>query len=115
MACKVVKYRLESNGTVPTYVKTGTNMNTSGMFAVRDATHSSPEDNILVGITNDGADISGAIEEFTSEAALQTYLEEQSQGNNWTQPSSLDPDERVPFDPASNAQRVWDTLNILNG
>ena len=38
----------------------------------------SPQDWIMIGISADGADTSGAIEEVTSKANLQTYLAAQA-------------------------------------
>ena len=112
MAHKVVKYRLTPEGTVPTWLKFGVPQSTGGMYAVADSSVASPQDWILIGISDDGADISDAVEEVTSKENLQTYLTAQASANNWT---DLDAEgNEVDFDPAAHAQRVWDDLDALN-
>tara|TARA_R110000765_G_scaffold405300_1_gene501822 strand:+ start:286 stop:633 length:348 start_codon:yes stop_codon:yes gene_type:complete len=115
MAYKVVKYRLEPDGTIPTWLKFGVPQSTGGMYPVADASTASPQDWIMLGIADDGADISGAIEEVTSKADLQTYLTNMASANSWTDPDPDDPDATVAFDAAAHAQRVWDDLDTLNG
>ena len=114
MAHKVVKYRLESNGTIPTWLKFGVSQSTSGMYSVADSGTASPQDWIMIGISDDGADISGAIEEITSKSDLQTQLAAQASAYSWTDPNPEDLDETVAFDAAAHAQRVWDDLDALN-
>ena len=114
MAHKVVKYRLESDGTIPTWLKFGVSQSTGGMYAVEDTNTASPQDWIMIGISDDGADISDASEEITSKADLQTYLSTQATANSWTDPDPDDPDATVAFDAAAHAQRVWDDLDALN-
>ena len=114
MAHKVVKYRLEADGTIPTWLKFGVSQSTGGMYAVEDTNTASPQDWIMIGISDDGADISDAIEEITSKADLQTYLSTQATANSWTDPDPNDPDATVAFDAATHAQRVWDDLDALN-
>ena len=114
MAHKVVKYRLESDGTIPTWLKFGVSQSTGGMYAVEDTNTAAPQDWIMIGISDDGADISDAIEEITSKADLQTYLSTQATANSWTDPDPDDPDATVAFDAAAHAQRVWDDLDALN-
>lgn len=116
MAHRVVKYRLESDGTIPTYLKFGVTQSTGGMYLVRDDTPS-PRDHVMIGISDDGADISGAIEEITSKADLQSYLNTQATANNWVDPTptSENPDATKAFDASAHAQKVWDDLDALNG
>ena len=117
MAHKVVKYRLDADGTIPSWLKFGVPQLTSGMYAVEDTNTASPQDWIMIGISADGADISDAIEEITSKADLQTYLSTQATANSWTDPDPDDPDNveaTVAFDAAAHAQRVWDDLDALN-
>jgi len=85
------------------------------MYAVPDSETASPQDWILLGISDDGADISGAIEEVASQADLETYLSTQATANSWTDPDPNDPDATVAFDAAAHATRVWDDLTALNG
>ena len=114
MAYKVVKYKLESNGTIPTWLKFGVPQCTGAMYPVADSSTASPRDWIMIGIADDGADISGAIEEITSKSDLQTYLSNQASANSWTDPDPDDIDATVAFDAAAHAQRVWDDLTELN-
>ena len=114
MAHKVVKYRLEADGTIPTWLTFGVSQSTGGMYAVADPDTASPQDWIMIGISADGADVSGAISEIASKAYLQTYLAAQATANNWTDPDPSDPDATVAFDAAAHAQRVWDDLDALN-
>tara|TARA_R110001632_G_scaffold93728_1_gene199353 strand:+ start:150 stop:497 length:348 start_codon:yes stop_codon:yes gene_type:complete len=115
MAHKVVKYRLEADGTIPTWLKFGVPQATGGMYAVADPDTASPRDWIMIGISADGADVSGAIEEVTSKANLQTYLAAQASANSWTDTDPDNPDATVAFDAAVHAKRVWDDLDALNG
>ena len=61
---KLVKYTLNSDGTIPSYVTDG------GYLAVANA-NSSPQDYDLVGVANDEAPQEG----FANEAALISYAE----------------------------------------
>lgn len=114
MAHKVVKYRLTPEGAIPTWLKFGVPQATGGMYAVHDPDTPSPQDWIMIGISDDGADISEAIEEITSQADLETYLSTQATANSWTDPDPNDPDATVAFDAAAHAQRVWGDLTTLN-
>jgi hypothetical protein len=114
MAHKVVKYRLEADGTIPTWLTFGVPQSTGGMYAVADPSTPSPQDWVMIGISDDGADISGSIGEITSKADLQTYLAAEATANGWEDPDPNDPDATVAFDAAAHAQRVWDDLDSLN-
>ena len=115
MPHKVVKYTLTESGTIPTFLKFGVSECTGGMYAVPSLTRNSPQDWTLIGISDDGADISDALEEITSKADLQTYLSDQATANGWTDPDPNDPDATVAFDAAAHATRVWNDLTALNG
>ena len=113
MAYKVVKYRLEADGTIPTWLKFGVSQGTGGMYPVSDSSTASPQDWIMVGIADDGADISGAIAEISSKSDLQTYLTNSANANGW---KDLNSDgEEVTFDAAAHATKVWNDLDTLNG
>lgn len=114
MAHKVVKYRLEADGTIPTWLTFGVPQSTGGMYAVADPNTASPQDWMMIGISADGADTSDAITVFASKADLQTYLAAEATANSWTDPDPNDPDATVAFDAAAHAQRVWDDLEALN-
>ena len=114
MAHKVVKYRLEADGTIPTWLTFGVPQSTGGMYVVADPNTASPQDWIMIGISADGADVSGAISEIASKADLQTYLAAEATANSWIDPDPNDPDATVAFDATAHAQRVWDDLDALN-
>lgn len=114
MPHKVVKYRLEADGTIPTWLKFGVPQSTGGMYAVYDPNTPSPQDLIMIGISDDGADISGAIEEITSQADLQSYLSTQATANNWVDIDPDDPDSTIAFNAETHAQNVWNDLTELN-
>ena len=113
MAHKVVKYRLEADGTIPTWLKFGVSQGTGGMYPVADSSKSSPQDWIMVGIADDGADISSAVEEITSKSNLQTYLTSSANANGWKDIDASGYD--VTFDAAAHATKVWNDLDTLNG
>ena len=113
MAYKVVKYRLEADGTIPTWLKFGVPQGTGGMYPVPDADTASPQDTIMIGIADDGADISGAIAEISSKSDLQTYLTNSANANGWKDQDSDGND--VTFDAAAHATTVWNDLDTLNG
>lgn len=65
MAKKVISYKLNADGTVPDYVEDG------GYLAKE------PNDTpnmVVLGVSKDGADISGAVAEFADEASAVTYV-----------------------------------------
>ena len=113
MAYKVVKYRLTAEGTIPTFLKFGVPQLTGGMYPVKDST-ASPSDHVMLGIADDGADISGSEGEIASKDALTTYLTSVSNGKGWKQIAS-DGETEEDFVPATHATRIWDDLTALNG
>ena len=113
MAYKVVKYRLTAEGTIPTFLKFGVPQGTGGMYPVKDST-ASPRDYVMIGISDDGADISSSEGEITSKDALTTYLTNASDGNGWKQIAS-DGETEQDFVPATHATKVWNDLTTLNG
>ena len=112
MAYKVVKYRLTSEGTIPTFLKFGVPQGTGGMFPVKDST-ASPRDHVMLGIADDGADISGSEGEITSKDALTAYLTSVSDGNGWKQTKADGTEED--FVPATASTIIWNDLTTLNG
>jgi hypothetical protein len=66
MAKKIISYKLNEDGTIPDYVEDG------GYLAKE------PNDTpnmVVLGVSKDGADISGAVAEFADEASAVTYVE----------------------------------------
>ena len=112
MAHKVVKYRLEADGTIPTFLKFGVAQGTGGMYPVKVST-ASPRDYVMLGIADDGVDISTAVGEIASKNDLTTYLTSVSDGNGWKQLGS--DGEEEDFVPATAATKIWDDLDTLNG
>ena len=112
MAYKVVKYRLTAEGTIPTFLKFGVPQGTGGMFPVKDST-ASPRDYVMIGIADDGADISSSEGEIASKNDLTTYLTSVSDGNGWKQIASDGSEED--FVPATAATIIWNDLTTLNG
>ena len=112
MAYKVVKYRLTAEGTIPTFLKFGVPQGTGGMYPVKDST-ASPRDHVMIGIADDGADISSSEGEITSKDALTTYLTSVSDGNGWKQIAS--DGSETDFVPATAATAIWNDLTTLNG
>jgi hypothetical protein len=92
MANKIVKYRLEDNGTIPTWIDDG------GYFP--------DTSEVMIGATVDGSDETG-LGELASEADVKTYLD--SYTSTWTEndPSSDDPSATVPFDQTAAATNIW--------
>ena len=113
MAYKVVKYRLEANGTIPTYLKFGVPQGTGGMYPVFDSGTASPRDYVMLGIADDGADISTSEGEIASKDDLTTYLTTASNGKGWTQLASDGGEED--FVPADASTKMWNDLTTLNG
>ena len=113
MPHKVVKYRLTPEGTIPNWLTFGVPQGTGGMYAVADPNTASPQDWIMLGISDDGADISDAIAEISSKSDLQTYLTNSANANGWKDQDSDGND--VTFDAAAHATRVWNDLDTLNG
>ena len=113
MAHKVVKYRLTAEGTIPTFLKFGVPQGTGGMYPVKDST-ASPRDHVMIGIADDGADISSSEGEIASKNDLTTYLTNASNGKGWTQIASDGKTEEA-FVPATHATIIWNDLTTLNG
>ena len=92
MANKIVKYQLEANGTIPTWIDDG------GYYP-------DPSE-IMIGATVDGSDETG-LGELASEADVKTYLDTYT--SSWTEPdeSSEDPNATVPFDQTRAATHIW--------
>ena len=66
MAKKVISYKLNTDGTIPDYVE-------DGGYLAKDANDT--PNMVVLGISKDGADVSGAEAEFADEASAVTYVE----------------------------------------
>jgi hypothetical protein len=81
VAKKVISYKLNEDGTIPDYVEDG------GYLAKE------PNDTpnmVVLGISKDGADTSGAVAEFANEASAVTYVETYLSDTTWTEPSGVE-------------------------
>tara|TARA_R100001015_G_C4592966_1_gene148348 strand:- start:681 stop:1022 length:342 start_codon:yes stop_codon:yes gene_type:complete len=112
MAYKVVKYRLTAEGTIPTFLKFGVPQATGGMYPVYDSSVASPRDHVMIGIADDGADISDSGGEIASKDALTAYLT--YVGSDWKVRAS-DGISYEDFVPETAATKIWNDLTTLNG
>ena len=90
MANKIVKYRLEDNGTIPTWIDDG------GYFP--------DTSEVMIGATVDGSSEVG-LGELASEADVKTYLDTYT--SSWTEQDPNDPNATVPFDQTTAAAGIW--------
>lgn len=99
----VIKYRLNSDGTIPPFLYTG-NDGIGGIFPVDTNDHPSPRELLMIGISIDNP--TGEFEIVSTKADLQSYLT--IVGANW---KNLDGSS---FDPVAESNRVWGVLDQLN-
>tara|TARA_R110001592_G_scaffold283752_1_gene551828 strand:- start:14 stop:358 length:345 start_codon:yes stop_codon:yes gene_type:complete len=113
MAHKLVKYRLNENGTIPDFVLHGHPHGVQGFAYVPDDTVLPPRDGVMLCITVDNP--TGMFEEIETYDGLLEYLSEV--GSDWkiTEHNDLD-DSTVDkdYDPVVNAQWVWNRLSAVN-
>lgn len=105
MAHHCIKYRLNADGTVPSFLCLHPE-GVGGVFVVGDPTTPSPRDMVMIGLSED--DNTGDAEVIATQADLQAYLA--NVGANWTQPdpaNPTDPTATIPFDPVAAAAWVW--------
>ena len=95
MANKIIKYNLEANGTIPTYIEDG------GYYPKANG-GSSPQDWDLIGATVDGSDETG-LGELANKAAVKSYLDTYT--SDWKERNAAD--EEVAFDQDAAATRIW--------
>lgn len=113
MAHHCIKYRLNADGTIPSFLCLHSE-GVGGVYVVSDPSTPSPRDMVMIGISEDNN--TGDAEVIATQSDLQTYLT--SVGSSWTQPDPNDPgnpEATIPFDPAAAAAWVWGRLNALNG
>jgi hypothetical protein len=95
MANKIIKYNLESNGTIPTYIADG------GYYPKANG-GASPQDWDLIGATLNGSDETG-LGELANQAAVKTYLDTYT--GDWTQPDGSGGEEA--FNQTDAAAHIW--------
>ena len=112
MAYKAVKYKLNSNGTIPSFLYPG-NDGSNGNWPNQIEGVPGPQDMWLLGIADNGATIpAGQAEEIASKADLVTYLNTYT--STWKQPDPSDPNIQTDFDQDANATYFWNKLDALN-
>ena len=66
MAKKIISYKLNTDGTVPDFVG-------DGGYLAKDGNNT--PNMVALGVSKDGADLSGAVAEFATQASALTYVE----------------------------------------
>ena len=95
MANKIIKYNLEADGTIPTYIA-------DGGYYPKANSNASPRDWDLIGATQDGPSETG-LGELADKAAIKSYLDTYT--SDWKQ-ENADGDE-VDFDQDAAATGIW--------
>ena len=112
MAHHCIKYRLNADGTIPSFLCLHPE-GVGGVFVVGDPSTPSPRDMVMIGLSEN--DDTGDAEVIPTQTDLQAYLA--SVGAGWTEPDPTkpnDPTATVPFDPAKAAKWVWDRKVALD-
>ena len=97
MANKIIKFTLEADGTIPTYMN-------SGGFYPKANSNASPQDWDMIGATKDGASETG-LGELANKAAVESYLD--SYTGDWTEPDPDNPRTERAFSQADAATHIW--------
>ena len=97
MANKIIKYNLESNGTIPTYID-------DGGYYPKANSNSSPQDYDMIGATVNGSSET-ALGELANKAAIKSYLD--SYTSDWTEQDPDNIDNTIAFDQDAAATRLW--------
>ena len=95
MANKIIKYNLESNGTIPAYIDDG------GYYPKANG-GASPQDWDMIGATIDGSDETG-LGELANKAAIKSYLDTYT--SDWKQDDGSGGEED--FDQDAAATGIW--------
>ena len=97
MANKIIKYNLESNGTIPTYID-------DGGYYPKANSNSSPQDYDMIGATVNGSSET-ALGELANKAAIKSYLD--SYTSDWTEQDPDNPGAERAFSQADAATNLW--------
>jgi len=95
MANKIIKYNLEADGTIPTYID-------DGGYYPKPNDNASPQDWDMIGAGHDGGSET-ALGELANKAAVKSYLD--SYTGDWTERN--DAGEDVAFDQDAAATHIW--------
>jgi len=93
VAKKVISYKLNADGTIPDYVE-------DGGYLPKDPNNT--PNMVVMGISKDGADISGAEAEFVNEASAVAYVETYLSDSTITDPVTGEETVFVVADAVSN-------------
>ena len=85
MAKKIISYKLNTDGTVPNYVA-------DGGYLAKNSNNTS--NMVVLGVSKDGADLSGIVAEFATQASALTYV------NTYLSDSTT-------IDPLTNQEKVF--------
>ena len=95
MANKIIKYNLESNGTIPTYINDG------GYYPKANG-GTSPQDYDMIGATLNGSAETG-LGELANKAAIKSYLDTYT--GDWKDRNEAG--EEIDFDQDAAATYIW--------
>ena len=95
MANKIIKYNLNADGTIPTYIA-------DGGYYPKANSNSAPQDNDMIGSTVDGSSETG-LGELANKAAVKTYLDTYT--SSWKDKN--DAGDEVDFDQDAAATYIW--------
>ena len=95
MANKIIKYNLEADGTIPTYIA-------DGGYYPKANSNASPQDCDMIGATTNGSSEIG-LGELADKAAIKTYLD--SYTSDWKQ-MDVEGNE-TDFDQDAAATMLW--------
>jgi len=110
MAHHCIKYRLNADGTVPSFLCLHPE-GVGGVFVVADPATPSPRDMVMIGLSEN--DDTGDAEVIPDKPALWHYLS--TVGANWMEQDPADPSNPpVPFDADKWANWVWDRKVALD-
>lgn len=111
MAHLCIKYRLNSDGTVPDFLCLHEE-GVGGAFGVASPGTTQHDDTVFIGLSELGFENDTRFEIVPTKEALEAYLTDV--GANWTQPDPNNPAETLPFDAQTAATWVWNRLEALN-
>ena len=95
MANKIIKYNLEANGTIPTYIA-------DGGYYPKANSNASPQDWDMIGATVDGSSETG-LGELADKAPIKTYLD--SYTSDWKEMDAEG--NETDFDQDAAATLLW--------
>ena len=95
MANKIIKYNLEANGTIPTYIA-------DGGYYPKANSNASPQDWDMIGATVDGSSETG-LGELANAAAIKSYLDTYT--SDWKDQDAED--NEIDFDQDAAATALW--------